>query len=202
MRRDWNHNIQYHRLVVTTVPSQCASALDVGCGEGVLTRELARRAEKVTGLDLEPQIIAVAEKEPLPRNVSFVTGDFLTHPFPPGGFAFICAVATLHHLPLKPALSRFVELLAPGGVLTIIGLYQSRSLADKAYDVLGFLVSQITRRFCCFEAVNAPTQEPQQTLDEIRIAAERLLPGSTVRRRLLFRYSLVWRKPSVADHSS
>jgi 2-polyprenyl-3-methyl-5-hydroxy-6-metoxy-1,4-benzoquinol methylase len=48
----WNHNIHYHPRIVAAVPSG-ARVLDVGCGEGMLTRELAVRAGSVLGIDID-----------------------------------------------------------------------------------------------------------------------------------------------------
>jgi len=36
----WNHNIHLHRVVLDAVPSGAKRALDVGCGEGMLSRDL------------------------------------------------------------------------------------------------------------------------------------------------------------------
>src|SRR5215212_7678638 len=43
-------------------PLQGKSALDVGCGAGLLTEPLARLGAKVTGLDAAPELIAAARK--------------------------------------------------------------------------------------------------------------------------------------------
>jgi hypothetical protein len=43
--------------------------------------------------------------------------------------------------------------------------------------------------------VGAPVQYPKETLSDIRAACDAVLPGAALRRRLLFRYSLIWRKP-------
>ena len=43
----------------------------------------------------------------------------------------------------------------------------------------------------------APIMDPQMTWREVRIEAARLLPGARSRRRLLWRYSLLWRKPGA-----
>jgi len=32
----WNHNLQFHPWLISQVPVPCDSALDVGCGDGVL----------------------------------------------------------------------------------------------------------------------------------------------------------------------
>jgi hypothetical protein len=40
-----------------------------------------------------------------------------------------------------------------------------------------------------------PVMDPATTFAEIAKAARAHLPGSTVRRRLFFRYTLLWEKP-------
>src|SRR3954462_2351885 len=43
-------------------PLEGKTALDVGCGAGLLTEPLARLGAKVTGIDAAPEVIAVAEQ--------------------------------------------------------------------------------------------------------------------------------------------
>jgi len=196
MKSEWSHNIEYHRDILFAVPPSCSRALDVGCGEGLLTKKLAGCCDQVVGLDLDSGVLTASDKaETRPANVTFAVGDIMTYPFLPGSFTFLSSVATLHHLPLEPALVRFSELLAPGGVLVIVGLYRADGLTDAAFSVVGLIASQAKRRFHYFRETSAPIKEPQQTLKEIAKAAERLLPASHVRRRFYFRYSLVWQKP-------
>jgi SAM-dependent methyltransferase len=122
----------------------------------------------------------------------------MTYPFEPGGFDFIAAVAVLHHLPLRPALERFRDLLAPGGVLAVIGLYRRQSIMDWAADIVALPVSRALRITRECSEVDAPLRDPQESLGEIRAACNAVLPGAKVERRLLFRYSLYWRKPDEA----
>ncbi|GAA0991221.1 hypothetical protein GCM10009555_078180 [Acrocarpospora macrocephala] len=42
--RRWNHNIHYHPRILRAIPEGAQRALDVGCGEGMLARELDRAA--------------------------------------------------------------------------------------------------------------------------------------------------------------
>jgi hypothetical protein len=44
--------------------------------------------------------------------------------------------------------------------------------------------------------MTAPTADPQETLGDIRAAAEQELPGARIRRRLFWRYSLVYDAPA------
>jgi predicted TPR repeat methyltransferase len=50
----WNHNLHYHPVILRAIPRECTYALDVGCGEGVLTRRLRRQVPQVTGVWRKP----------------------------------------------------------------------------------------------------------------------------------------------------
>ncbi len=56
----WNHNLHYHRVIVKVIPPDCRGALDIGCGQGALTRELRRSVPGVTGIDRDERSIALA----------------------------------------------------------------------------------------------------------------------------------------------
>jgi SAM-dependent methyltransferase len=93
-----NHNIHYHRLVIAAVPAGCQRALDVGCGEGMLARKLARHASHVVGIDQDAASIDAARRQNVNGQIGFVRGDFLTCPFQPASFGLISCVAALHHM--------------------------------------------------------------------------------------------------------
>ncbi|MGP3915205.1 class I SAM-dependent methyltransferase [Nonomuraea sp. 10N515B] len=63
--------------------------VDVGCGNGQVTRLAARRAGHVTGIDLSAPMLrrarAAAEAEGI-GNVDFQQGDAQVHPFPAGSY--------------------------------------------------------------------------------------------------------------------
>lgn len=196
-RRPWNRNIHYHDLVLSAVPAGCRRALDVGCGQGRLASELARRCGAVTAIDVDAPTLARAKGAHARQHLSFVEGDVMTHPFEAGSFDFIASIASLHHVPLEPALARFAQLLGPGGVLAIVGLYRLRTPTDFAYAPVAMSVSWWQRLTNRYERVAAPIRDPAETLAEIQRCAARVLPGSRCERQLLFRYSLVWRKPGL-----
>jgi SAM-dependent methyltransferase len=63
--------------------------LDVGCGTGAITAELARRCRgTVIGLDLEPERVAFARQHA--PDVQFEQGDALDLPYPDGRFDVVC----------------------------------------------------------------------------------------------------------------
>ena len=195
-RRPWNRNIHYHDVVLSAVPLGCARALDVGCGDGLLASELAARCGEVVAIDVNRPALARASAKYGRPHLTFVEGDVMSHVFEPASFDVIAAIATLHHLPLCEALERFKQLLRPGGVLTITGLYRLRTARDFVYALAAMPVSCWFRWTKNYEEVAAPMRDPDETLAELTACAARVLPGVSIRRRLLFRYSLVWQKPS------
>ncbi|MET9284918.1 class I SAM-dependent methyltransferase [Nocardia beijingensis] len=118
MRDDpyWNHNTHYHPWLLKQVPRGARTALDIGCGDGLLAGKLAGRGLTVTGIDVDPDIIARA---PAVAGVSLEQADFLDYA---GSFDVVTTVATLHHVPLRAGITALRRLVAPGGVLAVVGL--------------------------------------------------------------------------------
>jgi SAM-dependent methyltransferase len=190
----WNHNIHYRPLLLRAVPEGCERALDVGCGEGTLARELRGRVARVTAIDADPASIALARG--LGGDIEYVLGDLMTHPFAPGSFEFVVCVAALHHMDADAALARMRVLLVPGGVLAILGLARSRFPADLPRGVAATVVSRWHRLTADHWESPAPiVWPPPQTYPEVRAVVERELPGALVQRHLLWRYSVIWAKP-------
>ncbi len=93
------------------------SALDVGCGTGLLEDYLLPRVRDLVAFDVSEAMLAVARaKHP---GVRFVRGD--AYAMPPEAdreFDVVCANALLHHLKdYERVLDAMVQRLRPGGVL-------------------------------------------------------------------------------------
>jgi len=139
--KTWNHNIHYHGIVLRSLPSPCRRVLDVGCGQGLLARRLARYCDEVIAIDSDHEALTRAAANGGEPRVRFIEGDVMTRPFPLESFDAITVVATLHHLPLRLALLRFRYLLRPGGVLAVVGLYRHRTLVDYAFAAAAIPIS-------------------------------------------------------------
>ncbi|MFF2024032.1 class I SAM-dependent methyltransferase [Streptomyces sp. NPDC058171] len=193
----WNTNVARHPGILRAVPEGCGDALDVGCGDGLLARKLTGRAQRVTGIDRSPEMIARAREHAVGRpQLDFVEGDFLAVGLPAAGYDFICSVTTVHHMDFDEALLRMRELLRPGGVLVVVGLARETSPGEWAALIAAAPVvrmAKVVRRAGGPEGM--PVADPEMGYGQVRAAARRLLPGVRYRRHVLRRYSLTWRKP-------
>lgn len=196
-RPPWNHNIAQYPVILEAVPSPCRRALDVGCGQGHLIERLAPVADSVVGIERDHDALAAAtDRLAHLRNVTLIQADVLTAELPSGGFDLVTAVASLHHLPLEAGLARLAELVAPGGVLAVVGLSKDQGWRDLVRSAVAFPVANALVLKRGHTDVGAPITDPVETLPEIRAAADRIIPGARIRRHLLFRYTLIWTKPT------
>ncbi len=201
----WDHNAHYHAFLLGRAPARCRAALDIGSGTGTFSRLMAGRSDRVLGLDLSPEMVRVArERSAGVANVEYRVADFMDERLGEASFDCIAALATLHHVPLAPALGRIARLLAPGGVLLILDLYRPQGLGDGVSEALAVPVGaalKLVKRGRLREPAESRAawaehgaHDVYPSLGEVRAAAATLLPGARIKRHLLWRYSLTWRK--------
>jgi SAM-dependent methyltransferase len=192
----WNHNTHYHDLLLQSVPRPCGRALDVGCGLGTFVRKLSMLTDQVDAIDGNADVIRRARDfSTRARNVRFIEADFMTWSAD-DTYDVVSMIAVLHHLPFEDAVKKAADLLRPGGVLVILGLHRAASpIHFLVRGAIGFGVSHYYRLVRDTSPVGAPIQEPTMTLPEIRRATSALLPGACIQWHVLWRYSIVWRKP-------
>ena len=144
--------------------------LDVGCGSGAVTREIAKRVGSrglAIGLDPSPALLAVArelaQESGLGDHVEFREGNALRLPFPDRSFDVVVCVTVLSHVPAgEAAIPELVRVLRPGGRLGVFDLdtdmtaftHPDRALtrrivaaASDATAVNGWLVRQLPLLF-------------------------------------------------------
>ena len=99
-----------------------ATLLDAGCGTGRYALTLAAMGYRVTGLDLSPELIAVARQRPGATMVRFVVGD-LTQPAPGSPYAAVLCRGVLNDVLDDPsrrdAFVAFARALQTSGVLLL-----------------------------------------------------------------------------------
>ncbi|MFI9628305.1 class I SAM-dependent methyltransferase [Streptomyces sp. NPDC052042] len=199
----WDHNAHFHRWILRQLPRRCGSALDVGCGSGDLARLLATRARTVHGIDADPDILVRARGLTGPEApVTFAVAEAPAG-MPTGPYDAITCVAVLHHLPLTDTLAGLRERLAPGGTLVVVGLAREETAGDHLLSLvsvpLNAAVGWIRNRGRAAPrpvSMTAVTRPAGTTFREIVREAGDVLPGAVARRRLFWRYTLVWREGS------
>ena len=122
------------RFVTAMIPHPGRKILEVGCGNGYLSLELARAGHNVTGVDLSAEIIEVAERtkaaHPLTGSgiLTYQCADIRTWQAAEGRFDIVVINRALHHLPDLPStLTTIKRLLGRKGLLIC---------QDYAYDRL------------------------------------------------------------------
>lgn len=206
----WSHNDHYHDVLLRHVPAGATRALDVGCGTGAFARRLAARVDGVVAIDRSPETLSIARaRSSGTENIVFVEADLFGFDGDERGYDFISLLAVLHHMDLDEAASRLRELLAPGGVVAILGIAREDTLHEYARSVVLFgLNALVGAWFALRRAAGRPAgiptgaaaapealvREPDVTFREVRRRAAVVLPGSSYRRLAFWRYLLVYRR--------
>jgi ubiquinone/menaquinone biosynthesis C-methylase UbiE len=96
--------------------------LDVGCGPGTITNDLAERVApgSVVGIDAAPSVVVGAKSTAHTANAVFGVGDAYALPFRPACFDIVHAHQVLQHLhdPVA-ALNEMGRVLRPGGAVAV-----------------------------------------------------------------------------------
>ena len=96
------------------------SALDVGCGAGLLCEPLARLGADVTGVDAAPENTAAAaiHAERSGLDIRYMAGELASHDI--GRFDLVTAMEVIEHVADKQAFANeLAARLAPGGLMVL-----------------------------------------------------------------------------------
>jgi SAM-dependent methyltransferase len=149
----------------------------------------------VVGIDADAPSIDRALAQDT-TGITYLVGDVLTTELERADVVY--SGAMLHHIDLREGLERFRSLVAPGGVLLIVGTARNTwrdlprefvaSVADKAFA----LVKGVWRHG------SPEVWPPPTTYREVERAALELLPGAAYKQQLLWRYTIRWNAPPAS----
>lgn len=112
-----------------------ARVLDIGCGTGYGTAELAQHAKSAVGIDVSDDAIAYARAHYPLANLTFQTASATNLPFPPASFDLITAFEVIEHLEnWHDLLIEARRLLHPSGIFLVSTpnkLYYAESRAKE-----------------------------------------------------------------------
>jgi ubiquinone/menaquinone biosynthesis C-methylase UbiE len=122
----WDYRDAFFELV----PPPGRATLEVGCGEGRVSRDLAARGHVVTGVDLSGTLVDLAtEADP---GSTYLVGDASALPFPDGSFDLAVAYNSLMDADDMPgAVAEIGRVLEPAGSLCICVTHPTRDACER-----------------------------------------------------------------------
>jgi SAM-dependent methyltransferase len=128
----WNEHLA--RYLFAARLARRRRVLDIGCGTGYGSAELAHAAASVTGLDLAPEAVVLARNSYAASNLQYIAASATSIPFADASFDLIVCFEVIEHIhDWRLLLTEARRLLAPGGqfiVSTPNKLYYAESRAE------------------------------------------------------------------------
>lgn len=201
----WNHNNCYFKQLLRFIPDRVETCLDIGCGKGELSWMLSHQANNVIAVDLSDRMIEKAKDLPANENIEYICANILDMPFENNSLDVIITTATAHHLPYEWLLCFAKDKLKKGGRLIILDLVRPESLSDHilwssaffpniAMNLIknGRLQKDDTHAKEVWERHGK--HDTYMTMGEIKSLAKKHIPTAKIKRKIFWRYLLVWEK--------
>jgi 2-polyprenyl-3-methyl-5-hydroxy-6-metoxy-1,4-benzoquinol methylase len=93
------------------------TVLELGCGTGSFTRELARSGADVVAIDVSPELLEIARTNSSAPNVRYQIQNAYALSYSQGVFDSVVGSSVLHHLEIEEALRDVYRVLKPGGTI-------------------------------------------------------------------------------------
>ena len=93
------------------------SVLELGCGTGYFTRELARSGADVIAVDVSPELLEIAKANCSAPNVRYEIQNAFELSYPDAVFDSVVGSSVLHHLEIEQAIREIYRVLKPSGTI-------------------------------------------------------------------------------------
>jgi 2-polyprenyl-3-methyl-5-hydroxy-6-metoxy-1,4-benzoquinol methylase len=93
------------------------SVLELGCGTGYFTRELAHSGAHIVAVDVSPELLEIAKANCSPPNVSYEIQNGCALRYRDALFDSVVGSSVLHHLDIRQALREIHRVLKVGGTI-------------------------------------------------------------------------------------
>jgi ubiquinone/menaquinone biosynthesis C-methylase UbiE len=186
----WNHNAHHYPALRRLLSGVTGVVLDVGCGDGTLAGFLARPERRVLGIDPDVGVLPPSE-----GGAAFVAGAAESLPLADRSVDAVTMVMVLHHTDQPRTLGEVRRVVAPGGVVVLLGYGRSEGLRDLLAELLDLAAHRWHSRRTTVREAPVRVADPVDTWAQVRALLRRELPGGRYRRLRLWRYRYVWRAP-------
>lgn len=103
--------IDYHKFFINNIEAKDI-VLDIGCGNGALTFDVAQKSKKVIGIDLSGNNIDFARKKYSAKNIEYICGDALKN-LPTENFDVIILSNVLEHIENRVEFLKKIKNISP-----------------------------------------------------------------------------------------
>jgi 2-polyprenyl-3-methyl-5-hydroxy-6-metoxy-1,4-benzoquinol methylase len=93
------------------------TVLELGCGNGSFTRELARSGAEIVAIDVSPELLEIAKANCSTVNVRYEIQNAYALSYPEAVFDSVIGSSVLHHLEIEKALPGIYRVLKPAGTI-------------------------------------------------------------------------------------
>jgi 2-polyprenyl-3-methyl-5-hydroxy-6-metoxy-1,4-benzoquinol methylase len=93
------------------------TVLELGCGTGYFTPELARSGADVVAIDVSPELLEIARANCSARNVQYQIQNASSLSYSEAVFDSVVGSSVLHHLEIEDALCDIYRVLKPAGTI-------------------------------------------------------------------------------------
>ena len=93
------------------------TVLELGCGTGSFTRELARSGAEIVAIDVSPELLEIAKSNCSAANVRFQFQNAYSLSYSEAVFDSVVGSSVLHHLEIEEALRDVYRVLKPEGTI-------------------------------------------------------------------------------------
>ena len=133
------HSQSMQMLIDLSGVSRKDDVLDVACGPGIVACEFSKYPNRVSGIDITPQMISQAMERQNKNsliNIDWKVGDVTDLPYNDTMFSIVLTRYSFHHfLHPKSVLNEMIRVCKPGGTVMVIDVVQPPEKAEK-YDRL------------------------------------------------------------------
>jgi 2-polyprenyl-3-methyl-5-hydroxy-6-metoxy-1,4-benzoquinol methylase len=93
------------------------NVLELGCGTGYFTRELAHSGAHIVAVDVSPELLGIARADLSPPNVSYEIQNVCAMSYGDSHFDSVVGSSVLHHLEITAALREIYRVLKVDGAI-------------------------------------------------------------------------------------